>query len=529
MHLSYRYRLYPFKDQEAELDRHLVEMKGLWNHALAEREDAWQSGQRRVTYSDQQASLTRWRRSNPGGLGRVSCTVAQGCLQRLDLAYAKAFSRLDREKAPGFPRFKSYVSSLSFGDARKAHLARGRNGSPRLHLPNIGDVPLELHRQPPESGLKSCVVGRDGSHWMASLLYEIPDPPPPSPAPPQRPVGVDLGLESLLVLSTGAKVPPPKFRRAAERRIAREQHRLSRKRKGSQRWLKQRSRLATVHAKVQRQRADHAHKVTTALSQSHDMVAFEALPVDRMIRTCFSRPISDAGWGLLRSLTDYKMRLRSGRCVQVPAAGTSQRCSVCDERATRTLELKDRVFECPNGHVEDRDVNAARNVLKRGLQTLRGNTADVKPVERGPTLPRKRRRVYSMKREPHSNGSPSQGRPSSERDVTTWDMDPTDARTPKTATAPRMATTAPQPELGPSIPREHLVATPPSEIDEHPARSDPFASAQASGGSDGMDTIAAEHTSRTDPFSSAENPVATANDPNKPHHKVEIAGVEVTL
>ncbi|MDH2906193.1 MAG: transposase [Methanomassiliicoccales archaeon] len=116
-----------------------------------------------------------------------------------------------------------------------------------------------------------------------------------------------------------------------------------------------------------------------------------------------AKSISDAGWGMLRQMSEYKQLKRSHRYVEVSARNTTQTCSTCGEYAYPPLELKDRVFRCPNGHVEDRDINAARNVVARALAAVGQDMPEFTPVETGPPPARMGRRVRSKKQEPPQN------------------------------------------------------------------------------------------------------------------------------
>ncbi|MDG7005875.1 MAG: transposase [Nitrososphaerota archaeon] len=208
-----------------------------------------------------------------------------------------------------------------------------------------------------------------------------------------------MGLEALATLSNGEKIPPPRLLRRAETRLAWKQRRHARKRLGSGKLAKSRRGLATCHRRVRDRRLDFAHKLSRDLVNRFDLVAFEDLHVDRLVRGFNSRAVHDAGWGQLRSLTEYKAALGSRYVVRVPANGTTQTCSVCGRVAERPMTLTDRVFRCPDGHELDRDVNAARNILQRGLDELRASSANVTPQERRPPPSRRSRRVYSRRGE----------------------------------------------------------------------------------------------------------------------------------
>ncbi|HEV2448827.1 MAG TPA: transposase [Thermoplasmata archaeon] len=407
MFLTYQYRLYPLRSQLPLLEHALSELTLLWNHALSERQDAWRKERRRIAYLEQQSALKRWRNFDSWGLGRLPYNAARDCLQRLDLAYRAAFRRQRQgSRRPGFPRFRRLTQSMTF-PPRSPPLVVGRAGTYRLRVPRLGELPVRLHRPPPSGGVpKSVTVSHeaDGA-WCASIVYELPEPPRPPDVAPMAAVGVDLGLRPLATLSTGVRVGAPKFLAAAERRIAQAQRRLSRKKRGSHRYERQRLRLARLHAKVRRQRRWFAHQLSHDIAERYDLVAFEDLD-SRQFSECnpLAKWLQDAGWGMLRRMARYKLALRSKVILLVPTAGTTQTCSACGRLASPRLSLRDRIYRCPCGYVGDRDLNAARNILDRGLalrfEELRRRTAEETRVESGPPPdPRRGRRAYSRNRE----------------------------------------------------------------------------------------------------------------------------------
>ncbi|MGI0133205.1 MAG: RNA-guided endonuclease InsQ/TnpB family protein, partial [Thermoplasmata archaeon] len=387
------------------------ELTFLWDYALADRRDSGFRDHRSVTYLDQQARLKDGRAGDPEGLGRVPYDMARECLQRLDLGYRAGFRRYREGKGrPGFPRFRSETSSFTYIPAsRLCTLAPGAR--PRLHVPKVGEGEVRRHRDPPLRGIPKNVTIRNESRgrWFAILQYEIPDPPPPPPGDPVAPVGVDVGLHHLAVLSTGEVVDPPRFRVRSEQRLRVEQRRLSRKRKGSRRYARQRERLARCHARVRNQRKDHLHRLTSHWAARHDLIAFENTDLAEFREANRrAKGMADAGWGMLRSMARYKMPLRSGRYVEVEARGTTQTCSTSGRVADPPLTLSDRVYRCPCGLEMDRDRNAARNILERGWTEVRRSSAELTRVEAAPPPTRvSGRRAYLRKREPRPGGIPT--------------------------------------------------------------------------------------------------------------------------
>ncbi len=401
MFVPHKFRLYPFRSQERELLRQFEELRFLWNYALERRQEAWRKEKRSLSYVGQCRDLTRWRGFDKDGIGRVNAQVAQETLARLHDAFRHFYRRAKAGGRPGYPRFKREVCSLSYPQAYESvGFVDGRNSTRRLHLSMVGDIPIEVHRMPPEGRVKTCTVEREGDRWFAVLTYEGPDPAPPPATPPVSPVGVDLGLSHLAALSTGEVFEPPKFLRWAEKRIQRAQRIVSRRKKGSHNREKAKVRLGRCHAKVRDQRRDFAHKLTTGWAKSHDLIAFEDMDLRSHMEGAFPKSTVDAGWGMLRQMSQYKAARRSGRYVEVPTKNTTQSCSACGRLHDPPLTLKHRTYECPCGLVMDRDLNASRNVLARALRAVPGGTGESTPVEMGPPPHRKGRRVRSRKQEP---------------------------------------------------------------------------------------------------------------------------------
>jgi putative transposase len=181
-------------------------------------------------------------------------------------------------------------------------------------------------------------------------------------------VGVDLGLNSLVALSDGATIKAPRSYRMAEERLGRSQRRLSRKTRGSRNREKARRRVASACERVANQRRDYAYKTARSIVNRYERVYVEDLRVQNMMRNRrLSKSLGDAGWGMLRNALTYMAERSEGVTAFVNPRGTSQTCSGCGAYVEKDLSV--RVHRCPGcGLTIDRDVNAALNVLKRGLE-----------------------------------------------------------------------------------------------------------------------------------------------------------------
>ncbi|MGB3510479.1 MAG: transposase [Microcoleaceae cyanobacterium] len=187
-------------------------------------------------------------------------------------------------------------------------------------------------------------------------------------------VGIDLGLNAFYTDSDGNAVENPKYLRQSEKRLKKLQRKVSRRhQKGkpqSNKYHKARKQLARQHLKISRQRKDHAVKTARALIQSHDCIVYEDLKIANLVKNHrLAKSISDASWGQFTEWLDYYAKLHGIVCIAVPPHFTSQDCSNCGQTVQKSLST--RTHKCPHcGYIADRDHNAARNILAKGLEML---------------------------------------------------------------------------------------------------------------------------------------------------------------
>lgn len=188
--------------------------------------------------------------------------------------------------------------------------------------------------------------------------------------PTQRIIGLDVGLTHFYTDSDGNTVENPRYLRKSEKRLKRMQRRVSKKKKGSKNRQRAIKRLGKAHLKVQRQRRDFAVKTARCVIQSADLVAFEDLTIRNMVKNRhLSKSISDAAWGEFTKWLEYFGKVFGVVTIAVAPQYTSQNCSHCGKTVKKTLSTRTHV--CPYcGHTQDRDRNAAVNILQKGLSTL---------------------------------------------------------------------------------------------------------------------------------------------------------------
>ncbi|NJD53997.1 MAG: IS200/IS605 family element transposase accessory protein TnpB [Candidatus Methanoperedens sp.] len=187
----------------------------------------------------------------------------------------------------------------------------------------------------------------------------------PVPVEIKTKTGIDVGLSSLITMSNGEQIKPPEFLRASEKKLTREQIRLSRKKKLSNNRIRQKTIVARTHRTIRNQRKDFAHKISRMLADTYNHIVFEGLQIKNMTQNHhLAKSISDAGWYQLIQFTNYKAAYAGNVVELVNPRNTSQNCSGCHSPVPK--DLKVRIHSCPFcGLILDRDHNAAINILKR--------------------------------------------------------------------------------------------------------------------------------------------------------------------
>ena len=252
-------------------------------------------------------------------------------LANVQMHLESAFHKFFREPFAGFPRFKSKKSS------RKSYTTNVVNGN----------IFLE-------------------GKYFASLLFCCENQTAEK-RPAEKFIGIDFAMQGMCVFSTGKRAEYPMFYRNTEKKLAREQRKLSRCQKGSQNYKKQKKRVALCHEKIRNQRKDFQHKLSTSLAESYDAVCVEDLNLKGMAGGLhFGKGVHDNGYGLFLSMLEYKLEERGKYLIKVDRYFASSKiCSVCGNKKEE-LSLSDRIYYCECGNRMDRDANAAVNIMNEG-------------------------------------------------------------------------------------------------------------------------------------------------------------------
>jgi len=359
MFITYKYRLYPSKNQERLLNQTLETCRRWYNLCLAERKDAWETERRSVGKFEQLAKVKDYRKENPFA-AQVHSHVLQVVTADLDKAFQAFFRRVKAGETPGYPRFRGRDRFDSWGLKEYANGVKidGR----RLKLSGIGRVAVRWHR-PIEGQIKTVRIRRQAGKWYACFTCEV-QPRPLEPTGCE--VGIDVGIVSLLTTSDGEHIGNPKWYRTKQAELRVLQRRVSRRRKGSANRRKAVRALQRQYDHIANSRADFLKKIVHGLIVRYDHIAIEDLQVINMVQNHhLSKSILDAGWGYFAQHLTHKAAWAGRVVAQVNPAYSSKTCSQCGSLFTH-LTLADRWVKCDCGLSLDRDENAARNLLARG-------------------------------------------------------------------------------------------------------------------------------------------------------------------
>lgn len=362
MKARFRYRIYPKPLQREMLARTFGCVRVVWNDALALNNQQYEQHGESVKNSDlQKICITQAKRTEERKwLSEVSNAALQQSVRDLGQAFSNFFRACKGQGLAQFPRFKSRRNQQSFRLTKQCFSVHSNS----VKLQKIGHVRMKVSRPLPSLPSSVTVIKDACNRYFASFVVELPDGTLPESL---NGVGIDVGLETYATLSTGEKVDNPRWLRHELPRLRRLQKSLSRKKKGSNNWHKQRLKVAKLHARVKDARTDFTHKLSTRLVRENQAIAVEDLCLKGLVRTRLAKSFSDAGLGQLVAMIEAKCARYDRHFVKIDRFfPSSQICSNCGHR-DGPKHQSIRKWQCPNcGASHDRDVNAAINIKVAG-------------------------------------------------------------------------------------------------------------------------------------------------------------------
>lgn len=361
---TYKFRLLPSKTQEETLESWLCATRYIYNLCLDYKITTYKANGTNISKNDIQKELKDIK-NEVSWLKNIHSQTLQEVTDRLFTAYDNFFRRIKNGETPGFPRFakKDFWSSFRFKQG--VGICENTN---KVKLPKIGKVKFKKSQEL-VGVIKNASIKKDNNLWYISITceQEIKYLPMNNIA-----VGLDLGIKELLISSEGEVYGNPKKLHKWSNKLASAQRSLSRKIKGSKNRQEAKLRVSKLHQKIARIRKDNLHKVTTKIISENQVIVCENLKVSNMLKNRkLSKSISDASWSKLTNMLEYKALWHGRTFIKFPPHHTSQDCNACGYRNSE-LTLAVRNWTCPNCNTHhDRDVNAALNILNKGLKKLK--------------------------------------------------------------------------------------------------------------------------------------------------------------
>lgn len=372
MKIRYTFRAYPSGRQQRQLAKEFGCARHAYNFALRLRTDSYKAG-KPINYNASSAAWTKHRNDPEFAFLKESSSIPQQqALRHLQTAFSSFFAKRGK-----YPRFHSKHGKQSAEYTLSGF--RWNITNKTLTIAKIGRLHVKWSRVFTSSP-STVTITKDcaGRYFVSLCLNE-----PAKTALPKtgKQVGVDLGISRLATLSDGTRIANPRHTTRHARKLARLQRVLSRRVKGSNRWRRQKLRVAKHQSYIADCRKDYLNKLTTDLVRRFDVLAIEDLNVCGMVRNrCLAKHVSCASFGTFRSMLEYKAAWY-GKEIRVADRffPSSKRCSTCGH-VHEVMPLDVREFDCVEcGTHHDRDENAAKNILTAG-QAVSGRGGPIRPV-----------------------------------------------------------------------------------------------------------------------------------------------------
>ena len=356
---SYKYRLYPNQEQKELMSNIFGQVRFIYNLGLETKMSAYTGNKKNLTCIDLSNQLIElkkeynWLKDSPS-------QALQFTLRNLDIAYTNFF------RGAGFPKFKSKYGKQSFQLPQGVFLNENKK---QIFIPKLKLVDIDLYRYF-KGDIKTVTISKSttNKYYISILVDNKQNLPKKKEISESTSVGLDLGIKDFCITSDGKKFKNKDFFKSSMKQLRIEQRSLSRKKKGSNHYNKQRMKLSLLHEHIKNQRQDYLHKISKYLIDNYDTICMENLNISNMMKNHnLARDISDMGWNEFKSIIEYKC-VWYGKNLNVIGRfdPSSKLCSVCGS-INKKLKSSDREWTCTNcNNLHDRDINAAINIKTLG-------------------------------------------------------------------------------------------------------------------------------------------------------------------
>ncbi|MGH4123960.1 MAG: RNA-guided endonuclease TnpB family protein [Clostridium sp.] len=410
---AYKYRIYPSEIQIEQLQINFTAKRFVWNYFLKLNMDRFEAKEGILNYNKMSALLTKLKNENiwlkdaeKSVLQNTLKDLSTACLRYLESDFkwskktiehaartGKILTFYDYDKHPKFKSWKdnykscemNFTTTTAGGNIRVKEKEikftssnKYKKQNCKIQLPKLSNVKIAYSRQF-QGRILSATVSNDvdDKYYLSLCCTEVEIE---MAIKTNEFVGLDVGIKHFLTTSDGNKTDNPKYYSKYEKKLLKEQRRLSKKKfmqdittnkTRSQKFLKQRVKVAKIHRKIANCREDFIHKLTTKLVNKYDIICIENLNVSDMIKNHkFSKSIADVCWSKFRTILTYKSIFNDKNVIAVDTFfPSSQLCNVCHHQELSIKDVNIRKWICPKCKtVHDRDKNAAVNILVEGLR-----------------------------------------------------------------------------------------------------------------------------------------------------------------
>ena len=374
INFSYKFRIYPTKEQKVLLEKHFGSNRFVWNYFLNERKEYYLKNKEEIeakrlkgglNYYDNCKELTKIKKEKEW-LNEVNSQSLQATLKHLDSAYKMFFRKTHR-----FPKFKSKDSKQSFIIPQKFAIKGNKISIPKFRE----GIKVKQHRKFEGKFVVASVSKNCANQYYISITVEKEVE---NSEKLQKVVGIDLGIKNFVTCSDGVIYENKKHLNKKEKKLKYLQRKLSKSQKGSKNRQKRKLKVARINQKIKDSRKDYIHKVSSKITNENQVIIIEDLSIAGMVKNhSLAKSISDVSWGEFRKQLNYKSNWKGRNIITIDRFFPSSKTCNCCNYISQELTLSVREWVCPNCNTKlDRDLNAAKNILKQGLLVDQGCRGD---------------------------------------------------------------------------------------------------------------------------------------------------------